>query len=250
MPRCRNTESRASSIARRKPMSIDRFSIRGFARTDVVGTGILLRKRDRRSAADFCKSAPMRCMAASSGEFDESDRLEPRSPYSASKAGGDLLVLSYWTTYRFPVVITRGSKYLRPESVSGKFIPLFATNAIDGEPLPLYGDGKQCRDWLSVYDHAAGIQHVRAGRAGNRLQCRRGNERENITVAEQIVTALGTPRLADSVRSGPPGHDRRYSIGAAACGPGMVAAAIRRKVTADGRVVSDARAVVAKDQER
>lgn len=132
-----------------------------FARTDVVGTGILLEEARQAGVQRFLQVSTDEVYGSvEQGSSIESDRLEPRSPYSASKAGGDLLVLSYWTTYRFPVLVTRGSNTYGPNQYPEKFIPLFATNAIDGEPLPLYGDGRQCRDWLSVYDHAAGIQHV------------------------------------------------------------------------------------------
>ncbi|HNL89791.1 MAG: dTDP-glucose 4,6-dehydratase [Nitrospira sp.] len=185
-----------------------------FARTDVVGTGILLEEARQAGVQRFLQVSTDEVYGSvEQGSSTESDRLEPRSPYSASKAGGDLLVLSYWTTYRFPVVVTRGSNTYGPNQYPEKFIPLFATNAIDGEPLPLYGDGKQCRDWLSVYDHAAGIQHVfEQGEPGTVYNVGGGNERENITVAEQIVTALGTSRSLIRFVQDRPGHDRRYSI--------------------------------------
>jgi dTDP-glucose 4,6-dehydratase len=139
--------------------------------------------------------------------------LEPRSPYSASKAGADLLALSYWTTFRFPVLITRGSNTYGPNQYPEKFIPLFITNAIENQPLPLYGDGKNCRDWLSVYDHAAGIQQVfEQGEEGTIYNVGGGNERENVTVAEQIVAALGKPRSLIRFVTDRPGHDRRYAI--------------------------------------
>ncbi|MBI4001074.1 MAG: GDP-mannose 4,6-dehydratase, partial [Nitrospira defluvii] len=132
-----------------------------FARTDVVGTGLLLEEARQAGIRRFLQVSTDEVYGSvEQGSSKEEDRLEPRSPYSASKAGGDLLVLSYWTTYRFPVLVTRGSNTYGPNQYPEKFIPLFVTNAIDGEPLPLYGDGKHCRDWLSVYDHAAGIEHV------------------------------------------------------------------------------------------
>lgn len=185
-----------------------------FARTDVVGTGILLEEARQAGVRRFLQVSTDEVYGSvEQGSSVESDRLEPRSPYSASKAGGDLLVLSYWTTYRFPVLVTRGSNTYGPNQYPEKFIPLFATNAIDGEPLPLYGDGKQCRDWLSVYDHAAGIQHVfEQGEAGTVYNVGGGNERENITVAEQIVAALGKSRSLIRFVQDRPGHDRRYSI--------------------------------------
>ncbi|MEK6802266.1 MAG: dTDP-glucose 4,6-dehydratase [Nitrospirota bacterium] len=185
-----------------------------FARTDVVGTGILLEEARQAGVRRFLQVSTDEVYGSvEQGSSTEGDRLEPRSPYSASKAGGDLLVLSYWTTYRFPVLVTRGSNTYGPNQYPEKFIPLFATNAIDGEPLPLYGDGKQCRDWLSVYDHAAGIQHVfEHGQPGTVYNVGGGNERENITVAEQIVATLGKSRSLIRLVQDRPGHDRRYSI--------------------------------------
>ncbi len=185
-----------------------------FARTDVVGTGILLEEARQAGVERFLQVSTDEVYGSvEQGSSKEDDRLEPRSPYSASKAGGDLLVLSYWTTYRFPVLVTRGSNTYGPNQYPEKFIPLFITNAIEGQPLPLYGDGKNCRDWLSVYDHAAGIVHVlEQGQPGTVYNVGGGNERENRTVAEQIVAALGTsPSLIRLVQDRP-GHDRRYSI--------------------------------------
>lgn len=185
-----------------------------FARTDVVGTGILLEEARQAGIRRFLQVSTDEVYGSvEEGSSKEEDRLEPRSPYSASKAGGDLLVLSYWTTYRFPVLITRGSNTYGPNQYPEKFIPLFVTNAICGEPLPLYGDGKNCRDWLSVYDHAAGIEHVfEQGQPGTIYNIGGGNERENVAVAEQIVTALDRPRSLIRLVQDRPGHDRRYAI--------------------------------------
>lgn len=185
-----------------------------FARTDVVGTGVLLEEARQAGVRRFLQVSTDEVYGSvEQGSSTEEDRLEPRSPYSASKAGGDLLVLSYWTTYRFPVLVTRGSNTYGPNQYPEKFIPLFVTNAIEGEPLPLYGDGKNCRDWLSVYDHAAGIEHVfDQGQPGTVYNVGGGNERENLTVAEQIVAALGKPRSLIRFVQDRPGHDRRYSI--------------------------------------
>jgi dTDP-glucose 4,6-dehydratase len=143
----------------------------------------------------------------------ESDCLAPRSPYSAGKAGGDLLALSYWTTYRFPVMVTRGSNTYGPNQYPEKFVPLFITNAIDNQPLPLYGDGRQCRDWLAVQDHCSAIEQVFfRGEPGQIYNVGGGNERENITVAEQIVGHLGRSRDLIRLVQDRPGHDRRYAV--------------------------------------
>jgi len=147
------------------------------------------------------------------GMSTEEDRLAPRSPYSASKAGGDLLALSYWTTYRFPVMVTRGSNTYGPNQYPEKFIPLFVTNALDDQPLPLYGDGRQRRDWLAVEDHCAAIEHVfLRGEPGQVYNVGGGNERENITVAEQLLAYLGKPKSLIRLVQDRPGHDRRYAV--------------------------------------
>jgi dTDP-glucose 4,6-dehydratase len=147
------------------------------------------------------------------GHSKEEDILAPRSPYSASKAGGDLLVLSYWTTYHFPVLVTRGSNTYGPNQYPEKFIPLFVTNAIDDQPLPLYGDGRYRRDWLAVEDHCAGIEHVLShGQPGTVYNVGGGNEKENLAVAQLILRCLGKPESLIRFVTDRPGHDRRYAI--------------------------------------
>jgi len=185
-----------------------------FAKTDVVGTGVLLEEARRLGIARFLQVSTDEVYGSvETGMSKEDDRLAPRSPYSASKAGGDLLVLSYWTTFRFPVVVTRGSNTYGPNQYPEKFIPLFVTNAIDGELLPLYGDGRQCRDWLAVEDHCAGIEHAFLhGEPGTVYNLGGGNERENIVVAEDILAHLGRPKTLLRFVTDRPGHDRRYAV--------------------------------------
>ena len=185
-----------------------------FASTDVVGTGILLEEGRAAGVRRFLQVSTDEVYGSVEvGSSTEEDRLAPRSPYSASKAGGDLLVLSYWTTFGFPVMVTRGSNTYGPNQYPEKFIPLFITNAIDGEPLPLYGDGRYCRDWLSVFDHCAGVEHVfRSGEPGMVYNIGGGNERENLAVAEFIVECVGKPRSLIRLVEDRPGHDRRYAV--------------------------------------
>ena len=185
-----------------------------FARTDVVGTGVLLEEGRRVGLQRFLQVSTDEVYGnVETGLSTEEDRLAPRSPYSASKAGGDLLTLSYWTTYRFPVMVTRGSNTYGPNQYPEKFIPLFVTNAIDDQPLPLYGDGRQRRDWLAVQDHCAAIEHVFFhGAPGEVYNVGGGNERENIAVAEQLVACLGKPRSLIRFVQDRPGHDRRYAV--------------------------------------
>ncbi|HBH78712.1 MAG TPA: dTDP-glucose 4,6-dehydratase, partial [Nitrospira sp.] len=185
-----------------------------FARTDVVGTGVLLEEGRRFGVTRFLQVSTDEVYGnLESGFATEEDRLAPRSPYSASKAGGDLLTLSYWSTYRFPVIVTRGSNTYGPNQYPEKFIPLFVTNAIEQQLLPLYGDGRQRRDWLAVDDHCAGIEQAFFyGEAGNIYNIGGGNERENIAVAEQILTGLNKPKSLLRFVTDRPGHDRRYAV--------------------------------------
>ena len=147
------------------------------------------------------------------GSFKETDSVGPRNPYSASKAGGELLGMSYFHTFNIPVIITRGSNTYGPFQYPEKVLPLFVTNGIDNEPLPLYGDGKNVRDWLYVEDHARGIDHaLRNGEPGNIYNIAGENERENIELTRKILKELGKgPELIKPITDRP-GHDRRYSI--------------------------------------
>lgn len=185
-----------------------------FAQTDVIGTGVLLEASRRVGVRRFLQVSTDEVYGSvETGSSTETDPLAPRSPYSASKAGGDLLVLSYWTTYSYPVLVTRGSNTYGPNQYPEKFIPLFVTNAIDDQPLPLYGDGRNRRDWLSVHDHCAGIEHVlRHGTPGQVYNIGGGNERENIDVARLILQHLGKPASLIRYVEDRPGHDRRYSV--------------------------------------
>ena len=185
-----------------------------FARTDMVGTGVLLEAARQAGVQRFLQVSTDEVYGSVEvGASTEADPLDPRSPYSASKAGADLLVRSYWSTYRFPVLVTRGSNTYGPNQYPEKFIPLFITNALDDLPLPLYGDGRYRRDWLAVEDHCAAIDQVLwQGEPGTIYNIGGGNERENLAVAELILRYLGKPR--DLLRFVPdrPGHDRRYAI--------------------------------------
>jgi dTDP-glucose 4,6-dehydratase len=158
-------------------------------------------------------TSPIRLRSRARLRAAETDALSPSSPYSAAKASGDLLVVAYARTFGVDASITRGSNTYGPNQYPEKFIPLFVTNALDGEPLPLYGDGRQVRDWLFVEDHCAGIELVlREGRPGEAYNVGGGDERENIEVAERMLELAGADRSL--LRSVPdrPGHDRRYSV--------------------------------------
>jgi dTDP-glucose 4,6-dehydratase len=188
-----------------------------FARTDVVGTSVLLEESRKVEVKRFLQVSTDEVYGSvEAGSSREDDPLDPRSPYSASKAGADLLVKSYWSTFRFPVVITRGSNTYGPNQYPEKFIPLFITNAIDDQPLPLYGDGRYRRDWLSVFDHCAAIEQVlQRGEPGQAYNIGGGNERENIDVARRILQHLGKPPSLLRHVEDRPGHDRRYAVDSA-----------------------------------
>jgi dTDP-glucose 4,6-dehydratase len=147
------------------------------------------------------------------GKFKEDDRFSPTSPYAASKAGGELLVLSYFITYGLPITITRGVNTYGPYQYPEKIIPLFITNALDDKPLPLYGDGKQVRDRLFVSDHASAIDLVlQRGQLGEAYNIAADCEKTNIEVAQMIVEALEKPAsLIQSVKDRA-AHDVRYAL--------------------------------------
>jgi dTDP-glucose 4,6-dehydratase len=185
-----------------------------FIQTDVHGTFTLLEAARRHGHVRYLQVSTDEVYGnVASGSSVETDVLRPRSPYSASKAGGDLLVQAYGTTYELPVLITRASNNFGPYQYPEKVVPLFVTNALDGEPLPLYGDGLQIRDWLYVDDHCDAIHTVLAtGLPGEVYNVGGGNERTNIDLTSRILELTG--RDHSLVRRVPdrPGHDRRYSV--------------------------------------
>lgn len=143
----------------------------------------------------------------------ERDAVAPRSPYSAAKAGGELFGHSFFVSYKADVVITRGCNTIGPRQYPEKLVPLFVTNALRGEPLPVYGDGLQVRDWLHVEDHAAGIDlALRHGRPGETYNIGAGNERPNIDVVRGILQRLGKDESLISHVPDRLGHDRRYAL--------------------------------------
>ena len=186
----------------------------GFVRTDVVGTAVLLEAARGAGLKRFLQVSTDEVYGdVQTGRSSESDPLAPRSPYSASKAAGDLLVLSYYTTYHMPVLVTRGSNTFGPNQYPEKFIPLFVTNALEDQPLPLYGDGLQQRDWLYVQDHCEAVALVlEKGELGQVYNVGTGEERTNIEVAEAILGLLGKPQSLLRRVSDRPGHDRRYAL--------------------------------------
>ncbi len=147
------------------------------------------------------------------GASRETDELKPRNPYSASKAGADRLAYSYWATYGVPVIVTRASNNYGPYQFPEKVIPLFITNAIDGQHVPLYGDGLNVRDWLHVDDHCRGIDVViDRGTPGEVYNIGGGNEVANIDLTKRILGLLERPESLIRPVVDRPGHDRRYCL--------------------------------------
>jgi len=147
------------------------------------------------------------------GSSKESDPLEPRSPYSASKAGSDLIALSYHHTYGLPVVVTRCTNNFGPYQFPEKAIPLFTTNLIEGVPIPLYGDGLNQRDWIYVDDHCAGVQLVLdRGEAGEIYNIGAGNETPNRVLVDKLLGLFGAGEEMVRYVEDRLGHDRRYSV--------------------------------------
>ena len=185
-----------------------------FVRTDVHGALVLAQAAEERSVRLVQVSTDEVYGDVEQGwSSREDDPLRPSSPYSASKAGGDLQVLAAVRTYGVDACVTRGSNTYGPNQYPEKLIPLFTTNALDGLPLPLYGDGRQVRDWLHVDDHCAAIELVlRHGERGGVYNIGAGDERENRGVAQRILELTGAaPSLLRHVQDRA-GHDRRYSL--------------------------------------
>jgi dTDP-glucose 4,6-dehydratase len=190
------------------------FGAAEFIETDVLGTYVLL---------DYAREHGIRFVQVSTDEVygdlpagvasKEDDPLRPSSPYAASKAGGDLQVLAAVRTYGVNASITRGSNTYGPNQYPEKIIPLFITNALDGESLPVYGDGRQTRDWLHVEDHCAGIELVlREGELGGIYNVGGGEEVENRDLTTRILELTGADESLVRHVEDRPGHDRRYSL--------------------------------------
>jgi dTDP-glucose 4,6-dehydratase len=147
------------------------------------------------------------------GSSKETDPLEPRSPYSASKAGSDLIALSYWSTYGLPVTVTRCTNNFGPFQFPEKVIPLFSTNLLDGLKVPLYGDGLNERDWLYVDDHCTGVQLVlEKGTPGEIYNIGAGNETPNRVLVDKLLALHGAGEEMVEYVEDRKGHDRRYSV--------------------------------------
>lgn len=187
-----------------------------FVRTNVVGTATLLEKARGSGVKRFVHVSTDEVygdLGPDDAPFSETTPISPRSPYSASKAGSDHLVRAWFETYRFPTIITRCSNNYGPYQFPEKLIPLMIINALSDLPLPVYGDGRNVRDWIHVEDHCAAIDRVlQAGRDGEVYNIGGRSERTNLDIVHAILDSLGKPRSLIRFVADRPGHDRRYAI--------------------------------------
>lgn len=185
-----------------------------FIHTDVFGTFNLLEACRKRHVRRYLQISTDEVYGSiESGSFSEESNIAPNSPYSASKAGADLLVRAYFKTYGMPVLVTRSSNNFGPYQYPEKLIPLFVTNLMDDIQVPVYGDGLNVRDWLFVTDNCAGIDLVLAkGEPGEVYNIGGGQERTNIEITRGILSELGKPESLIKYVDDRPGHDRRYSL--------------------------------------
>jgi dTDP-glucose 4,6-dehydratase len=186
-----------------------------FIMTDVYGTYTLLEVARRLGVERYHQISTDEVYGHIEGDHrsQETDNLAPRSPYAASKASGDLMVLAYYVTYGLPVTLTRGANNVGPYQYPEKVIPLFVTNAIDNQALPVYGDGKQRRDYQYVIDHCEGIDVVlQRGKPGEVYNVGTGSEMENLRMVEILLDELGKPASLIQHVEDRPGHDRRYCL--------------------------------------
>jgi len=185
-----------------------------FIRTDVQGTATLLAAARAAGVLRFVQVSTDEVYGSiDAGSFRETDPVKPSSPYSASKAGGDMQVLAWHHTFGLDAIITRGSNTFGPRQYPEKLIPLFVTNALDGHELPVYGDGMQVRDWIFVTDHCEGIwTAMDRGVAGEVYNVGGGHEMPNLAITKRILELTGADDSLIRYVTDRPGHDRRYSL--------------------------------------
>ena len=189
-----------------------------FIRTNIEGTRVLLEAARRHRVKKFIQISTDEVYGSlgKDGYFTETSPLDPSSPYSASKTAADLLALAYFKTYNLPVIVTRSSNNYGPYQFPEKLIPLMVTNALEGKPLPVYGDGLNVRDWLHVKDHYTALDLViHQGKFGEVYNISGNNEKTNIEIVRQIVNELGKTESLITFVQDRPGHDRRYALDAA-----------------------------------
>ncbi|MBU0952463.1 MAG: dTDP-glucose 4,6-dehydratase [Elusimicrobia bacterium] len=185
-----------------------------FLQTDVFGTFTLLEASKKYAIERYIQISTDEVYGSTDqGSFTEQSTISPNSPYSASKSSGDLMVRAYVKTYNFPGIITRSSNNFGPFQYPEKIIPLFVTNAIEDQKLPLYGDGKNVRDWLYVIDNCEAIDIVlHKGKSGEIYNIGGGKEMQNIEITKMVLNLMNKPESLIKPVADRAGHDRRYSI--------------------------------------
>jgi len=186
-----------------------------FLKTNILGTQVLLEHSLKAGVKRFLQVSTDEVYGSlgPDGYFSESSAMAPNSPYAASKASADLLCRAFHKTFGMPMVITRAGNNYGPYQFPEKLIPFFLTKALDDEPLPLYGDGLNVRDWLYVEDHCGGILAVlERGKDGECYNIGGGNERTNLEITGKILQILGKPEKLIKFVKDRPGHDRRYAL--------------------------------------
>lgn len=185
-----------------------------FVRTDMLGTHVLLEEMRKQRMKFFVQVSTDEVYGSvRRGKSRETDPLHPTNPYSASKLGADRLAFSYFSTYGLRVMVTRGSNTYGPNQFPEKLIPLTILRALANQPVPIYGDGRNVRDWLHVEDHAQAICRVALkGKAGETYNVAGRNERENLWMARRILNLAPAPSSLIRFVKDRPGHDRRYAL--------------------------------------
>jgi dTDP-glucose 4,6-dehydratase len=197
-------------------VSVDRaiLNSEAFVRTGVLGVHTLLEEVRRRKIQKFVQVSTDEVYGQVEGDSCcESSPVHPRNPYAAAKLSGEVLALSYWETFGVPVMITRATNTYGPKAHPEKVIPLFITNLIEGKTVPVFGDGRQVRDWLYVEDHCRAIHALsHCGENGNIYNIGGGQECTNIELTNRILTTMGCDASMIRFVKDRPGHDRRYSL--------------------------------------
>ena len=185
-----------------------------FVKTDVIGTYNLLECVRKYDIERYLQISTDEVYGSiDNGSFSEKSNIDPSSPYSASKAGADVLVSAYYRTYGAPVLITRSSNNFGPYQFPEKLIPLFILNAMHDKQLPVYGDGKNIRDWIYAPDNCSGIYTaLTKGKLGEVYNIGGGNEKNNLEITNLILKILGKPESLITFVEDRLGHDRRYSL--------------------------------------
>lgn len=186
-----------------------------FITTNVLGTQVLLEAARNANIGQFVQVSTDEVYGSIDGtaKFTEESPLEPSSPYSSSKAGADLIALSYWKTFDMPVCITRCTNNYGPNQYPEKLMPLFILNASEDQSVPVYGDGLNVREWIHVQDHAVAVAKVLFdGQPGQVYNIGSGSELNNLEITRLLLKTLGKPESLIKFVTDRPGHDRRYAL--------------------------------------